>query len=109
MNHQRKDKEAQRIAVFQQNCSAERKIEGVRQYGGDSIIFEVHSIDEALPPVLDDTSSYLPDDIEADLVLDFLKHRDLSQDLAELCSRKKIPIISSGKKIDNKWVLKPPT
>jgi len=104
-----KDQPPQRITVFQQDGSAERKIAGVRQYAGDSIIMDVVAIDGVLPPVLDDTSGYLPDHLDTDLVLDFLKHTDLSLDLAELCARENIPIISSGKKIINKWVLTPPT
>jgi len=99
----------QRIVVFQQNGSGERKIAGVRQHAGESITLEVISINQELPPVLDDTSDLLPDDIQADLVLDFLTHSDLSQDLARLCSLKEIPLISSGKKVDDKWVLNPPT
>ncbi len=70
---------------------------------------EVVSIDQPVPPVLDDTSDYLPDTIEADLVLDFLKHEDLSHDLVAICHEKRIPVISSGKKIPSKWVLTPPT
>ena len=99
----------QRVTVFQQDGSGERKIAGVRLHGGDSIELSVVSIDGPLPPVLDDTSAYLPTHLECDLVLDFLKHTDLSLDLAELCARHHIPIISSGKKLLNKWVLKPPT
>jgi hypothetical protein len=99
----------QRVVVFQQNGSGERKIAGVRSHAGESIALEVISIDQELPPVIDDTSDLLPDDIEADLVLDFLTHSDLSQDLARLCSLKEIPLVSSGKKVDSKWVLNPPT
>ena len=82
---------------------------GVRLYGGDIIELDVISIDGELPPVIDDSSEFLPQDLAADLVLDFLTHRDLSQDLAALCEQKSIPIIASGKKIDNRWVVKPPT
>lgn len=99
----------QRILIFQQNESGEQKIAGIRKYGGDQFELEIFSIDETLPPVLDDTSDYLPSDISCDLVLDFLKHQDLSQDLVTLCTKKKIPIISSGKKIISKWVKTPPT
>lgn len=99
----------QRILIFQQNGSGEQKIAGLRKYGGDQFEVEVFSIDQVLPPVLDDTSDYLPSEIFCDLVLDFLKHQDLSQDLVSLCAEKKVPIISSGKKIINKWVRTPPT
>ncbi len=99
----------QKVTVFQQQGSGERKIAGVRLYGGDIIELDVVSIDLELPPVIDDSSEFIPEDLAADLVLDFLKHNDLSQDLADLCARKSIPIIASGKKIDNRWVVKPPT
>ncbi len=99
----------QRISVFQQNGSGERKIEAVRKFGSDVIALDVISIDVDLPDILDDTSQYLPSDLEADLVLDFLTHKDLSLDLATLCAAKDIPVIASGKKLSNKWVLTPPT
>ncbi len=100
---------SQRVLIFQQNGSGEQKIAGLKKYGEDQFEVEVYSIDEVLPPVLDDTSEYLPTDISCDLVLDFLKHQDLSQDLVALCAEKKVPIISSGKKIMSKWVRTPPT
>ncbi len=99
----------QRVKVFQQNGSGERKIEAVRKYGSDEISLDIVSIDEELPDIIDDTSTYLPTDLDTDLVLDFLQHKDLSLDLAALCASKNIPIISSGKKLANKWVLTPPT
>jgi hypothetical protein len=99
----------QRVTVFQQNGSGERKISAVRQYGGDIIVLKVVSIDGDLPEIIDDSRVYLPDRIDADLVLDFLVHRDLSLDLAELCASRNIPVIASGKKILNKWVITPPT
>ncbi len=99
----------QRLLVFQQDGSGEQKIAGVKKYGGNQFELEVFSINEVLPPVLDDTRDYLPSNISCDLVLDFLKHQDLSQDLAALCADKKIPIISSGKKIISKWAKTPPT
>ena len=109
MNSTNQQNKPQRIVVFQQNGSGESKIAGLRKYGGDQIKVEVASIDEPLPPLLEDTSEYLPDRIMADLVLDFLKHPDLSHDLAVLCSQQNIPLIASGKKHDVKGVHTPPT
>lgn len=105
----RKEDGPQRIVVFQQKGSGERKVAGVREYGDGSFTLETVSIDDELPQVLDDTSAFLPEDFDADLVLDFLKHDDLSVDLAKLCARKKIPIIASGKKNNSTSVLTPPT
>jgi len=101
--------EIQEITVFQQNGSGEKKIAGIRKYGGNRFKLEVVSIDTPLPAVIDDARKYLPRDIKADLVLDFLKHPDLALDLAMICSRRKIPVVASGKKMRVKGVLTPPT
>ena len=99
----------QRLMVFQQNGSGEQKIAGLRKYGGELFELKVVNIDDLLPPVLDDSSAYLPKDIVCDLVLDFLRHNDLSTDLAALCAQKDIPVIASGKKISCKGLVTPPT
>jgi hypothetical protein len=99
----------QKILVFQQNHSGEKKIEGIRQYGGKRFTVEVVSIDEALPEIIDDTTKYIPRNFQADLVLDYLKHPDLSHDLAVRCRDKNIPVVASGKKLRIKGTLTPPT
>ena len=99
----------QRIAVFQQNGSGEKKIEGIRDYGQGRFALKTVDIDQDLPPVIDDTSEYLPSEIEADLVLDFLRHPDLSHDLALLCRSHGIPLVASGKKTKVEGALTPPT
>jgi hypothetical protein len=99
----------EKILVFQQNGSGESKIQGIRKYGKDRFIIETVSIDETLPSILDDTRDYLPSNIQADLILDFLKHPDLSHDLAIACRARNIPIVASGKKLRIKGALTPPT
>jgi len=99
----------QRVLVFQQNGSGHAKIAGLRKYGGESLVLESVSIDRTLPAVIDNTADYLPEDFKADLVLDFLKHPDLSHDLALICTRRNIPIIASGKKPSVEGALTPPT
>ena len=99
----------QRILVFQQNGSGESKIAVLRKYGGESLALESISIDQTLPTVIDNTAEYLPENFQADLVLDFLKHPDLSHDLALICTRRTIPIIASGKKPSVEGALTPPT
>lgn len=101
--------ETQKIIVFQQNGSGEKKIAGIRRYAGNLFTLDIISIDMPLPPVLDDTRKYLPQDIQADLVLDFLTHKDLSHDLAVLCRDRSIPVVASGKKFRVKGALTPPT
>lgn len=104
-----KQGEKQRLMIFQQNGSGKLKIEGVRKHGQELYDLEIVDIDEELPPVLDDTSEFIPEDIDCDLVLDFLRHSDLSTDLAAICVKKKIPLIASGKKISGTGVVTPPT
>lgn len=99
----------QHVLVFQQNKSGESKIKGIGQYGGDLFRLETCSVDEALPLVIDDTSEYLPNDIKADLVLDYFKHLDLSHDLAKMCVKRNIPVVSPGKKMRLPGVFIPPT
>ena len=99
----------QRIVVFQQGGSGEKKIEGIRRYGGRQFDVKCFDIDSDLPPVIDDTADYLPAEIEADLVLDFLRHPDLSHDLAEGYRGGGIPVIASGKKTRVEGTLTPPT
>lgn len=99
----------QTIMVFQQNGSGKSKIEGINTFGEKQFIVKIFDIDDPLPPVIDDTSPYLPDTIDADIVLDFLKHRDLSDDLSVLCKRLDIPLIASGKKITTGEAICPPT
>lgn len=99
----------QKILVFQQNGSGEKKIEGIRQHGKGRFLIEIISIDTPLPTVIDDAQEYIPQDISADLVLDFLKHPDISHDLAVICRAKKIPVVASGKKMRVKGIHTPPT
>jgi len=99
----------QRILVFQQNGSGESKIAGLLKYGEDSVALESISVDQTLPALIDDSADFLPENFQADLVLDFLKHPDLSHDLALMCTRRNIPVIASGKKTCVKGVLTPPT
>jgi thymidylate synthase len=99
----------QRIIVFQQNESGRSKIEGINKFKDKKFIITTFDIDEALPLVLDDTSPYLPEKIDADIVLDFLKHRDLSDDLSLLCEKLNIPVIASGKKITTGKAICSPT
>ena len=97
------------IVVFQQEGSAEHKIRGIQEHGRGLRIVRVVDVESGLPEVVDAAEQYLPDDFQGDLVLDFLKHPDLRVALAELCLRKNIPVVSSGKKIPVEGVISPPT
>lgn len=87
-----------KILVFQENGRGESKVKGIQRYGKNQFDITLITIAQPLPPVVDDASEYLPETITADLVLDFLKHPDLSHDLALMCRRMGIPIVASGKK-----------
>ena len=102
-------KYTQKILVFQQNGSGEYKIQGIIRYGENLFDLKTISIDKSLPIIIDDSIKYLPSDIKADLVLDYLTHPDLSYDLAVMCVNKKIPIVATGKKLHIKGVLTPLT
>jgi len=103
-----KDK-PQRILVFQQEGSGEGKIRGIRRYGGGRFVIRTFDIYGSLPGLIDDSSRYLPRTLDADLVLDYLKHSDLSADLWSLCERFGIPAVASNRKGTGGWVLKPRT
>jgi len=64
----------QKIIIFQQNGVGAAKAKGIQTYGQDLFTVETVEIDIPLPPVIDDTSEFLPESIDADLVLDFLAH-----------------------------------
>lgn len=85
------------IVVFQEAGSAEKKIKGIKTYGKDIEIAKLVSVDVALPAVIDDPEAYIDEEFEGDLVMNFLKHPDLSSYLVELCEKKKIPVITNGK------------
>lgn len=99
----------QTIAVFQQNGSGKTKIKGINQFGDRRFRIQIYDIEADLPPVLDDSSGFLPETIEADLVLDYLRHHDLSEDLSRLCEKLGIPLVSSGKKLQCGNAICPPT
>lgn len=90
--------QAQRIWVFQQGGRAAGKIAAVAAHDGKAFCLRVFTIDAPLPPVIDDASPWIPERIDADLVLDHLQHPDLSHALALTCREKQIPLIASGKK-----------
>jgi hypothetical protein len=99
----------QHIVVFQQHGSGEKKVQGIRRHSLDVIRLEVVSIDIFFPPIIDNPEEYLPPSIEADLVLDYLRHPDLSQELCARCSASGIPVVASGRKWRMEGVFIPPT
>ena len=97
----------QRILVFQENGSGESKIRGIRQFGGGCFNIAKHNIDTLLPGVIENSDAYLPRHIAADIVLDYLRHPDLSHDLWLLCEQQGIPVVASNKRGSGKWAVTP--
>lgn len=89
---------AQQVWVYLQTETQLGKIKAISQYSPEEIELKIISIEDDLPPVIDDGDPYLPDPMGADLVLDHLKHPDLSYFLAEKCRKLNIPVVASGKK-----------
>ena len=87
-----------KIIVFEENGSGEEKIQGITFHGAGLEIVKRYNIEESLPVIVDNPEKYIPEYFSGDLVLDFLKHPDLSAYLAQVCRQKKIPVIASGKK-----------
>lgn len=90
--------EPTRIVVFEQRGSGWFKIKGIREFGRNIVITDIIAVEESLPEFIEEPERYIIDRFHADLVLDFLKHPDLSQHLAMVCNRKGIPVVASGKK-----------
>lgn len=87
-----------RIVVFEEHGSGEKKIQGITGHGRGLKINRRFNIEAQLPEFIDEPEQYIDHDFQADLVLDFLKHPDLSAYLAQVCGEKNIPVIASGKK-----------
>jgi hypothetical protein len=87
-----------KLVVFEEHGSGEKKIQGITEHGTGLEISRRYNIEESLPALVDDPELYIPEDFSADLVLDFLKHPDLSSYLVQVCRKKKIPVVASGKK-----------
>jgi hypothetical protein len=109
MQRGKKSCTSQAILVFQQSGSALAKISGITRHGAEELVLTIISIDVALPAIVDDASEYIPADLEASLVLDYLRHPDLSDELARVCSAHGVPLIASGKKTRWPGILTPPT
>ncbi len=85
------------IIVFQQAGSAEKKISGIKQFGQNINIVEVFSVNDDLPDFVENPEKFIRSEFEADLVLNFLKHPDLSDYLVDICEKKSIPVVTTGK------------
>jgi len=87
-----------KIMVFQERGSGEKKIAGIETYAPGVFRIEVFSIDASLPALIDEPGDYLPARLEADLVLGFLRHPDLVDELFRRCRAAGIPLVASARK-----------
>ena len=99
----------QHVMVFQRNGSGLKKVSAIETHAAGLIDLEIVSIDDPLPVIIDDAAGYLPERIEADLVLDFVTHPDVSADLGRICSLRGIPVVASGRRHRIEGVATPPT
>ncbi len=99
----------QEIWVFQQRGSGLAKIRAISDRGRGVRIGRIVSLDGPLPAVIEEPGEHLPREIQADLVLDFLRHPDLSLELALRCRELGIPLVASGKKLKVEGAITPPT
>ncbi len=95
----RRFQHVQRIVVFQQGGSGELKVAGIKSFGRGMEITRVFDLPDALPDVIDEPEEYLREGFDCDLVLNFLRHPDLSEYLVRLCNLKGIPVIASGRRV----------
>ncbi len=89
----------QQIIVFQQAGAARYKIAGIETFGRNLEIAGIYDIPEVLSEIIDEPHEYISRDFQGDLVLNFMKHPDLSEYLVHLCNEKGIPVIASGQHV----------
>ncbi len=92
-------KECLRLVVFEQGGSGAYKVAGIETYGRDIEIEQVYDISSPLPEIIDEPEEFISGNFGGDLVLDFLRHPDLSEYLVRLCVTKGIPVIAPGQHI----------
>ncbi len=90
-----------RIAIYQQNGNGEAKIAGISRYGRNLEIIFRENITGPLPEFIDDPEDFVPPPPVVDVVLSFLKQPDLATFLADLCEKRKIPMVAAGSRIKN--------
>lgn len=88
------------LVVFEENGSKKNKVDGIKAHGA-AMHIQVFSIVGVFPDFIDEPEEYITNEFSGDLVLNYLKHPDLSDYLIAVCKQKKIPVIAPGKKTDD--------
>jgi len=85
-----------RIVVVQRHGSGEEKIRGIAEFGHDIEIVQVVDIDAPLPHFIDDPEEFVPELMDADIILCFVKHPDIVYHLGAIAQKRHIPLVASG-------------
>jgi len=88
-----------RLVIFEEAGSGKYKVAGIEVYGRNITIERIYNIPPAMPEIIDEPEEFIPDDFEGDLILNFLRHPDLSEHLVKICKIKGMPVIASGQNI----------
>jgi hypothetical protein len=88
-----------RLVIFEEAGSGKYKVAGIEAYGRDITIERVYDIPSGLQEIIDEPEKFIPADFEGDLILNFLRHPDLSEYLVKICKARGIPVIASGRHI----------
>jgi hypothetical protein len=88
-----------RLVIFEEAGSGKYKVAGIEAYGRNITIERIYNILPILQEIIDEPEEFIPDDFEGDLILNFLRHPDLSEYLVKICKAKGIPVIASGQNI----------
>ena len=87
------------LVIFEERGSGDYKAAGIQVYGKDIEVSQIINITTALPEIVDEPEEFITSNFKGDLVLNFLRHPDLSEYLVRLCMDKGIPVIASGQHI----------
>ncbi len=88
-----------KLVIFGEGGSGNCKAAGIETYGRDIEIERFYDIPPVLQEIIDEPEEFIPEDLGGDLVLNFLRHPDLSEYLVKLCVARGIPVIASGQHI----------
>ena len=88
-----------RLVVFEEAGLGKYKVAGIEFYGRNITIERIYNIPPGLSGIIDEPEKFIPDDFKGDLILNFLRHPDLSEYLVKICKTKGIPVIASGQHI----------
>lgn len=90
-----------RIVIFEHYDSGQEKIKGINEFGRNIEIVQIVNLEMTLPGFIDEPEEFIPDIVDCDLVLCFIKHPDIIYYIAKICQESTVPLIASGSKCEN--------